>query len=197
MDISEKIDLDELMQQASGLAMDYIPQLLLALLTLILGFWIIGRIVKGTKKIMAVRQIEETLQNFLSNSIGVVFKILLLVSVAGMVGIETTSFIAMLGAMGLAIGMAFSGTLSNFAGGVMVLIFKPFKTGDLIELPESEYLHCDGPTPIMEYRFPNQKFGNKNQILLTKSILNDKYEVESIEIQKTYLWNGKTFELEK
>ena len=71
------------------------------------------------------------------------------------------------------------------------------KEGKLIELPESEYLHCDGPTPITEYRFPNQKFGIKNQILLTKSNLNKNYEVESIEILKTYSWNGKTFELKK
>ncbi|UAB75596.1 hypothetical protein [Mesoflavibacter sp. SCSIO 43206] len=71
------------------------------------------------------------------------------------------------------------------------------KDGNLIELPESEYLHCDGPTPITEYRFPNQKFGIKNQILLTKSILNENYEVESIKVIKTYSWNGKTFELKK
>jgi hypothetical protein len=69
--------------------------------------------------------------------------------------------------------------------------------GDIIELPESEYLHCDGPTPIVEYRFPNQKFGMKNRILLTKSNLNDNYEVESVEVQKIYSWNGKTFTIEK
>ena len=71
------------------------------------------------------------------------------------------------------------------------------KNGELIKLPETDYLHCDGPTPIIEYRFPNQKFGIKNKILLVKSLRNDKYEVESIELQKTYNWNGKTFESEK
>jgi len=71
------------------------------------------------------------------------------------------------------------------------------KDGKLIELPESEYLHCDGPTPRNEYRFPNQKFGIKNQILLTKSNLNDNYEVESVEVLKTYSWNGKKIELTK
>jgi len=71
------------------------------------------------------------------------------------------------------------------------------KEGKLIELPESGYLHCDGPTPINEYRFPNQKFGIKNQILFTKSNLNENYEVESIEVLKTYSWNGKTFVLKK
>ena len=71
------------------------------------------------------------------------------------------------------------------------------KEGGLIELPETEHLHCDGPTPITEYRFPNQKFGLKSKILLTKSFLNDKYEVNSVELQKTYIWDGKTFKLEK
>jgi len=71
------------------------------------------------------------------------------------------------------------------------------KEGKLIELPESGYLRCDGPTPINEYRFPNQKFGIKNQILFTKSNLNENYEVESIEVLKTYSWNGKTFVLKK
>ena len=71
------------------------------------------------------------------------------------------------------------------------------KNGKLIELPETEYLHCDGPTPIFEYRFPNQKFGIENKILLVKSFRDDEYQVDSIEIQKTYNWNGETLELEK
>tara|TARA_R110002033_G_C3752821_1_gene226379 strand:+ start:56 stop:592 length:537 start_codon:yes stop_codon:yes gene_type:complete len=71
------------------------------------------------------------------------------------------------------------------------------KEGELIKLPEIDNLHCDGPEPRFEYRFPNQKFGNENQILMTKSFLNNEYKVDSIERKKTYSWNGKTFELEK
>jgi hypothetical protein len=71
------------------------------------------------------------------------------------------------------------------------------KEGELIKLPEIDNLHCDGPEPRFEYRFPNQKFGNKNQILMTTSFLNDEYKVDSIERQKSYSWNGKTFESEK
>ncbi|WP_370392107.1 hypothetical protein [uncultured Winogradskyella sp.] len=71
------------------------------------------------------------------------------------------------------------------------------KDGKLIKLPEIDNLHCDGPEPRFEYRFPNQKFGHENQILMTKSFLNDDYKVEKVEIQKTYSWNGKTFELKK
>tara|TARA_R110001583_G_scaffold182390_1_gene340204 strand:- start:17 stop:589 length:573 start_codon:yes stop_codon:yes gene_type:complete len=75
--------------------------------------------------------------------------------------------------------------------------FLKTENGKLIELPEVEYLHCDGPTPIKELRFPNQKFGKKNQILLTKSTLNKDYKVESVEIIKTYFWDGEKIILEK
>jgi hypothetical protein len=70
------------------------------------------------------------------------------------------------------------------------------KNKELIELPETEYLHCDGLTPIVEYRFPNQKFGIKNKILLTESFFNEEYEVDSILIKKIYKWNGKKIILE-
>ncbi|MBL7472556.1 anaphase-promoting complex subunit 10 family protein [Robertkochia sediminum] len=70
--------------------------------------------------------------------------------------------------------------------------FLKTKDGALIKLPKTEYLHCDGPTPITEYRFPNQKFGIKDHILLVKSYLNDQYEVDSVEVLKSYQWNGKS-----
>ena len=69
--------------------------------------------------------------------------------------------------------------------------------GELIELAEIENLHCDGPEPKFEYRFPNQKFGKKDKILMTKSTLNNDYKVESVEIIKTYFWNGEKIRLEK
>lgn len=70
-------------------------------------------------------------------------------------------------------------------------------TGKIIKLPETNYDHCDGPTPIIEYRFANQKFGIKNKILLVKSFLNENYKVDSVEVKKTYNWNGIEFKLEK
>jgi len=76
---------------------------------------------------------DESLKPFLKGLVGMLLKALLFISVLGMIGIEMTSFIAILGAVGLAVGMALSGTLQNFAGGVMILIFKPFKIGDFIE----------------------------------------------------------------
>jgi len=106
---------------------------LLALITLIIGFWIISKVVKGMSKVLAVRTVEVTLQRFLANLTSVALKAMLIISVASMVGIETTSFVAVLGAAGLAIGLALQGSLSNFAGGVLILLFKPFKIGDVVD----------------------------------------------------------------
>ena len=99
----------------------------------LVGWWLIRKFIRMLKKLFETREFEPTLQKFLLNLIGALFKILLLISVITMVGVQMTSFIALLGAAGLAFGMALSGTLQNFAGGVMLLILKPFKVGDFIE----------------------------------------------------------------
>lgn len=111
----------------------YAPTLLLAIVALILGFWIANMLSKTSVKMMKKQGVDESLQGFLKSFISILLKTLVIISVAGMVGIEMTSFIAILGAAGLAVGMALSGTLQNFAGGVMILIFKPFKVGDVLE----------------------------------------------------------------
>jgi small conductance mechanosensitive channel len=129
--IMEKIK--ELLAMSEQYIVSYGGQLLLAILTLIVGFWIIGKLVKGIKKVFEKRGFDETLQPFLIGIISSLLKIMLIISVMTMVGIEMTSFIAILAAAGLAVGMALSGTLQNFAGGVMLLILKPFKKGDYIE----------------------------------------------------------------
>jgi small conductance mechanosensitive channel len=90
-------------------------------------------IIKSAKKIMAKGGIDITLQKFLGNLGGWVLKILLFIVVISMLGVETTSFAAILAAAGLAVGLALQGSLANFAGGVLIMIFKPFKIGDLIE----------------------------------------------------------------
>lgn len=104
-----------------------------AILFLIIGFWIAKFAVKQIAKIMTKRNVDAGLVTFLKSFLGIGLKAMIIVSVMGMVGIEMTSFIAILGAAGLAVGLAFQGTLSNFAGGVMILIFKPFKVGDYID----------------------------------------------------------------
>jgi len=107
----------------------YGPQLVLA----IVGFWIIKRVIGLMDRALTKKDVEPTLKSFLDSLLSVILKALLLISVASMVGIQTTSFIAVLGAAGLAIGLALQGSLSNFAGGVLLLLFKPYKVGDVIE----------------------------------------------------------------
>ena len=109
------------------------PKLISALLVFVIGLTIINWASKMAKKTMTQRKVDASLQSFLSSMVSVGLKVLLLITVAGMLGIETTSFVAIIGAMGLAVGLALQGSLANFAGGVLILVFKPFKTGDLIE----------------------------------------------------------------
>lgn len=115
------------------LAATYGMKILGAILIWIIGSWVIKKIIKGTKKVMSTKNYDESLQKFLLNLLGWVLKIILIVSILGTLGVETTSFAAILAAAGLAIGMALQGSLGNFAGGVLIMIFKPFKIGDLIE----------------------------------------------------------------
>lgn len=122
-----------LIDQAIEMSVLYLPKFILALLTLVIGFWVISKIVKGMTKVLSVRSVEDTLQLFLASITGVALKAMLIISVASMIGIETTSFIAVIGAAGLAIGLALQGSLSNFAGGVLILLFKPFKIGDVVD----------------------------------------------------------------
>ncbi|MFL1468125.1 mechanosensitive ion channel family protein [Marinobacter sp. HN1S83] len=121
----------EIVDQGITLIMSYAPKVVLAIITLIVGLWLIKRFVAVLDAKLS--QKDPTLNKFLCGLIGTILKILLLISVASMVGIATTSFIAVLGAAGLAIGLALQGSLGNFAGGVLILIFKPFKVGDTIE----------------------------------------------------------------
>ncbi|MDG1730569.1 MAG: mechanosensitive ion channel [Algibacter sp.] len=115
------------------LALDYGLKILGAILIWIIGSWVIKKILKTTKKIMSKRDYDESLQKFLLNLLGWILKIILIVVLLGTIGVETTSFAAILAAAGLAIGLALQGSLGNFAGGVLLMIFKPIKIGDLIE----------------------------------------------------------------
>jgi small conductance mechanosensitive channel len=116
-----------------NLLIEYSPKVLTALVILIVGLLIISLIIKMTKKVMTKRGVDETLQKFLSNLLGWTLKIVLFVSVVAKLGVETTSFAVILAASGLAIGLALQGSLSNFAGGALIMIFKPIKVGDLVE----------------------------------------------------------------
>ncbi len=125
--------MEDYLDAVKKLLIEYSPNVLTALVILILGLFIIGLLVKLTKKIMIKRGVDETLQKFLTNLMSWALKILLFVSVVAKLGIETTSFAAVIAAAGLAIGLALQGSLANFAGGALIMIFKPFKIGDVIE----------------------------------------------------------------
>lgn len=120
-------------EDITGYALEYGIPLLKAILIYIIGAFIIKKLVKVTSKLMDKKDYDATLKKFLSSLLKWTLTILLIVTVAGTLGIETASFAAILAAAGLAIGLALQGSLSNFAGGVLILIFKPYKIGDLIE----------------------------------------------------------------
>ena len=124
------LDFDKLTE----LVTTYTPRVIGAILTLIIGSWLIGVIVRAVNKMMTSRKIDITVKPFISSLVGVGLKIMLLLSVASQVGIETASFVAIFGAMAFAIGLALQGSLGHFASGVLLLIFKPYKVGDVIEL---------------------------------------------------------------
>jgi len=109
------------------------PKIIGALLIWIIGSWVIKKVLKQTNKLMDKRGYDKSLQKFLMNLLSWTFKIVLVITILGVLGIETTSFAAILASAGLAVGLALQGSLANFAGGVLIMIFKPFKIGDLIE----------------------------------------------------------------
>ena len=106
--------------------------ILAAIIIVIIGFWLSKMISKGMSRILRKSSTDEGLITFSTSFVSLVLKILVIVTAITQLGIEMTSFVAILGAAGLAIGMAFSGTLSNFAGGIMILVLKPFKVGDTV-----------------------------------------------------------------
>lgn len=113
--------------------LQYGGQLTLAVLTLLIGWWLINILTGKVGSLMERRNVDRALHSFIGSMASIVLKVLLLVSVASMIGVETTSFIAVIGAAGLAIGLALQGSLANFAGGVLIMLFRPFRAGDWIE----------------------------------------------------------------
>jgi small conductance mechanosensitive channel len=122
-----------LVERIVNIGIEYGPRLIGAIIVLILGFWVANAITKATGRMMEKRHVDASLIPFLKSLVSILLKVLVIISVLGMVGIQMTSFIAILAAAGLAVGMALSGTLQNFAGGVMILIFRPFKVGEFID----------------------------------------------------------------
>ncbi|KKJ94945.1 MULTISPECIES: mechanosensitive ion channel family protein [Stutzerimonas stutzeri subgroup] len=113
--------------------LQYGAQVTLAILTLLFGWWLINTLTGKVASLLQRRHVDPTLHGFIGSLASIVLKVLLLVSVASMIGVETTSFIAVIGAAGLAIGLALQGSLANFAGGVLILLFRPIRVGEWIE----------------------------------------------------------------
>ncbi|PTS85464.1 mechanosensitive ion channel protein MscS [Pseudomonas sp. HMWF032] len=113
--------------------LEYSGKLALALITFLIGWWLVGKLTTSIGRLLSLRQVDRALGSFIGSLVSIVLKVLLMISVASMVGVETTSFIAMIGAAGLAIGLALQGSLANFAGGVLIMLFRPFRAGDWIE----------------------------------------------------------------
>jgi small conductance mechanosensitive channel len=112
----------------------YGSRISLAAVTLVVGLWLTGWIARRMDEHMKRLEVEVTLRRFLKSVTGLALKVLVLITVASMLGVATTSFIAVLGAAGLAIGLALRDSLSNFAGGVLMIVFKPYKVGDFVEM---------------------------------------------------------------
>ncbi|WP_033957669.1 mechanosensitive ion channel family protein [Psychroserpens jangbogonensis] len=127
------MELQKWIDKGYEIIVDFGPKVLAAITIWIIGSLIIKSLIKGIRKAMNKGDYDESLQKFLLNLTGWVLKIVLIIVVLGTVGVETTSFAAILAAAGLAIGLALQGSLGNFAGGVLIMIFKPMKVGDLIE----------------------------------------------------------------
>ncbi len=133
MDLNAQVDqLVKASQAWIPMIMQYGSRVLLAIVTLCIGWWLINNLTHRVGKLLALRNADLALQGFISSLANVILKVLLIVSVASMIGVETTSFVAAIGAAGLAIGLALQGSLANFAGGVLILLFRPFRIGDTI-----------------------------------------------------------------
>lgn len=168
--------LKDAMDYGFQMLIGFIPKLLCAILILWVGFKIIKVIKKSLNRVLERRNAEKTIKSFLASLIDVLLKILFIIMAMDVIGIKATSFIAVLGAIGLAIGMALQGTLQNFAGGVMILMLHNFKVGDYIEAgPYKGYvreIHIFNTT-IQPFNgrsiiIPNSELSNKSIINHTK-----------------------------
>jgi small conductance mechanosensitive channel len=164
----EKLDLQKHFQGLIDVVIKYLPDFAMALVVLLLGLWFIKRISKILRLSLEKAQLSKEITSFLTTLATITLKVLLLFSVAGMVGINTASFVAVLAAAGLAVGLALQGSLSNFAAGIIVLLFKPYKIGDLVEVKEKFGKVVD----IQIFSTLLQTPGNKILILPNTEVIN-------------------------
>ncbi|NCE86491.1 mechanosensitive ion channel family protein [Pseudomonas sp. Q1] len=134
MDLNAEVDqLIKTSQSWVPMIMEYGSRFLLAVVTLAIGWWLINVLTHRVGRLLALRNADLALQHFITSLANIALKMMLVVNVASMIGVATTSFVAAIGAATLAIGLALQGSLANFAGGVLILLFRPFRIGDWIE----------------------------------------------------------------
>ena len=126
--------LQTVIQAVTQMALDFGLKLLAAVLVLVGGMWIAKRLANSFKKVLARRNLDASLVSFLSSFVNIVLRIFVIIISLATVGVQMTSIVAVLGAASLAIGMALSGTMQNFAGGIIIMFLKPFKVGDVVEI---------------------------------------------------------------
>ena len=129
----ENLPVDQIIDKLVSGAVDLVIKLLIAVVIFYVGKLIINKIHRSLKKIFQHRQVDKSLATFVLSLVKIVLLFILIIIVISILGIETSSFIALFASAGVAIGMALSGTLQNFAGGVLILLLKPYKVGDFIE----------------------------------------------------------------
>jgi small conductance mechanosensitive channel len=112
---------------------DFGLNLLKAIIIFYVGKMVIGLLVRGMRKVMQRQEVDKTLETFVSNLVRMVLMVIVVIAAIGALGIQTTSFIAIFGAAGLAVGLALQGSLSNFASGVLIVLFRPYRVGDFVE----------------------------------------------------------------
>ena len=161
---------EEHIKELINLLWEIFPNLVSALILGFVGWWVIKLINIGVAKFFEKKDYDRTLETFLEDFINNGLKVLLFVMVITQVGVETSSLIAMLGAAGLALGLALQGSLSNFAGGILILIFKPFKVGDFILAQGSE----GTVKQITVFNTKLVTFGNQEVIIPNGNLSNDK-----------------------
>lgn len=126
-------DWNQLLEMAQSKGIDFAVNLAIALAIFYVGKFAISLVVRGIRKVMRRQEVEKTLETFVCNLVRMVLLVIVIIAAIGQLGIETTSFIAIFGAAGLAVGLALQGSLSNFAAGVLIVLFRPYKVGDFVE----------------------------------------------------------------
>lgn len=127
-------DLDKMVENAPNLMVSYGVQLLLALVIIVVGKWLVGIVANIIVNAMNKKEVDQTISSFVGSIARTVLLAIVIIAALGQLGIETASFVAIIGAAGLAVGFALQGSLSNFASGVLLILFRPIRSGDFVEV---------------------------------------------------------------